>query len=64
MSKLQVVVPTAVGIVALVVAVRAMDFGAPPQANGPVAAPATPYSAAHAAVQSGPGEAEEPAPTF
>ncbi len=61
MSKLQVVVPTAVGIVALVVAVRAMDFGAPPQTNGPVA---TPYSAAHAAVQSGPGEAEEPAPTF
>lgn len=65
MKNFQFAVPTALAIIGIVIMARATGIGAPFAAEGyTVASSPTPYSAAHALVQSRPGAPEEQPPTF
>jgi len=64
MKNIQLTIPTVLAFAAVAMVVRAVGIGAP--AAHPAAADdmPTPYSAAHAEVQSRPGDAGEQPPTF
>lgn len=65
MKNIQLTIPTVLAFFAVAMVIRAV--GIDPSVADPAAAPGsapTPYSAAHAEVQSRPGAAQELPPTF
>lgn len=63
MKNIQLAIPTVLAFAAVAMVVRAVGIGAPAAHPAADDMP-TPYSAAHAEVQSRPGSAEELPPTF
>lgn len=64
MKKIQLAISTIVALVGVAILLRATGMDGLTDSSYTVTSSPTPYSAAHAIVQSRPGEPEEQPPTF